>query len=236
MGVDAVVFDWGGTLSLWSDVSTEDHPWHAYARSYDPADAAGLAARLLDAESDAWRRSRDERVSTTVDALVRTAGVDPAGERHAAALAGYLQAWAPHTRLDPDVPDLLVALRARGLRVGVLSNTLWSRAHHEEVFRRDGILHLIDGAVYTSELPWSKPDPRAFAAALSAIGDPEPARTVFVGDRPFEDIHGAQQAGMRAILVPHSRIPDSQRGPTEGRPDAVVQRLAEIGEIVARWA
>jgi putative hydrolase of the HAD superfamily len=40
---------------------------------------------------------------------------------------------------------------------------------------------------------------------------------------------------MRAIHVPHSTIPDSQRGHTEGEPDAVVVRLAEIHRVVARW-
>ena len=104
----------------------------------------------------------------------------------------------------------------------MLSNTLWTREHHEQVFRRDGVLGLIDGAVYSSEIPWTKPHPEAFQAALSAVGVADPARAVFVGDRPFDDIHGAKQVGMRAVLVPHSAIPDAQKGHVEGDPDAVV--------------
>ena len=104
----------------------------------------------------------------------------------------------------------------------MLSNTLWTREHHEEVFRRDGVLDLIDGAVYSSEIPWTKPHPEAFRAAMAAVGVDDPARAVFVGDRPYDDVHGAKQVGMRAVLVPHSAIPDDQRGHVEGDPDAVV--------------
>ena len=51
---------------------------------------------------------------------------------------------------------------------------------------------------------------------------------MFVGDRPFDDIHGAAQVGMRTILIPHSEIPTEQHGPVTGEPDATVQRLADV--------
>ena len=87
------------------------------------------------------------------------------------------------------------------------------------------MLDLIDGDVYSSEIPWTKPSPHAFAAAMDAVGVTDPARCVYVGDRLFDDIWGAQNAGMRAIHVPHSDIPPEQVGHTEGDPDAVVHRL-----------
>jgi putative hydrolase of the HAD superfamily len=59
---------------------------------------------------------------------------------------------------------------------------------------------------------------------------------VFVGDRTFDDIHGAKSAGMRAVLVPHSDIPEAQRGPVEGEPDAVIHRLAELLAVVDAWS
>ena len=42
---------------------------------------------------------------------------------------------------------------------------------------------------------------------MSAVGATDPARCVYVGDRLFDDIWGAHQAGLRAIHVPHSVIP-----------------------------
>ena len=117
----------------------------------------------------------------------------------------------------------------------MLSNTIWPRAWHEGFFRRDGVLDLIDGAVYTSEIPWTKPSPQRLQAAMDGgRRAPNPSRCVYVGDRLFDDVWGAQQAGMRAIHVPHSTIPEDQRGHTDGTPDAVAQRLAEIPESCAR--
>ena len=42
-------------------------------------------------------------------------------------------------------------------------------------------------------------------------------------------------AGMQAIHVPHSAIPPEQVGHSEGTPDAVVQRLGEIPDVVRDW-
>jgi putative hydrolase of the HAD superfamily len=232
--VQAVVFDWGGTLTPWHTIDVREQ-WLRYAEVYDPDGADALANRILAAEDDAWRAGREHQRSATLDEIFRTAGVEPAGKRHDRAMDAYQQFWEPHTFTDPDVPGLLAALHERGIKVGVLSNTLWTREHHEDVFRRDGILHLVDGAVYSSEVPWTKPHPEAFRAALAAVGVTDPARAVFVGDRPFDDIHGAKQVGMRAVLVPHSAIPESQKGHVEGAPDAVIDRLSDLLGVVDSW-
>ncbi len=130
---------------------------------------------------------------------------------------------------------MFTALHAAGMKVGVLSNTLWPREWHEDFFRRDGVLDLIDGAIYTSEIATTKPAPEAFHAAMESLGVARPERCVFVGDRLFDDVWGARNAGMRAVHVPHSVIPQEQVGHTEGRPDAVIGRLSEIPGLVADW-
>jgi putative hydrolase of the HAD superfamily len=232
--LDAVIFDWGGTLTPWHTIDLREQ-WAHYTRVYDPRHGDELAGRLLAAEDAAWGRARDHQRSGNLDELLRSVGIEPSGPRHEEALAAYHLFWEPHTFIDPDVPQLLAGLRERGLKVGVLSNTLWARHHHEDVFRRDGVLELIDGAVYTSEIEWTKPHPEAFRAAMAAVGVSDPARVAFVGDRPYDDVHGAKEVGMRAILVPHSAIPDSQKGHVEGDPDAVVQRLADVLGVVDGW-
>lgn len=235
--VEAVIFDWGGTLTPWHVFDLET-TWHAYAEVYDPADAEPLAHALHRSEIDRWQaqhHSAGANGTGALEALFVECGVDVESPRHGEALQAYLAAWDPHTYADPDALGLLVALRARGIRVGVLSNTLWPRWHHEAVFARDGLLHLLDGAVYSSELPVGKPHADAFQAALRSVGVSDPARAVFVGDRAWDDVHGAQQVGMRAILVPHSAIPEDQHGPVTGQPDAVVQRLGDVLDHVDRW-
>jgi putative hydrolase of the HAD superfamily len=70
---------------------------------------------------------------------------------------------------------------------------------------------------------------------LEAVSVADPAEAVFVGDRPFDDVHGAKSAGMRAVLLPHSDIPEVQKGPVEGEPDAVIQRLGDLLAVIDAW-
>jgi putative hydrolase of the HAD superfamily len=222
--VDAVVFDWGGTLTPWHTIDFAEC-WLACGLGVD------AAGRLRDAEEAVWQRAQDNQRSGTLEEVFAAAGVSMTPE----VLASYYAWWEEHTYTDPDVPPLLAALRERGIKVGVLSNTLWPRAEHERVFRRDGVLDLIDAAVYTSEIHWTKPHPEAFRAVLQVLAVADPGHAVFVGDRPWDDIHGARSVGLRAVLLPHSEIPDHQRGPAAGEPDAVVDRLADLLPLVDGW-
>ncbi|MGI8983651.1 MAG: HAD family hydrolase [Acidimicrobiales bacterium] len=116
------------------------------------------------------------------------------------------------------------------LRIGMLSNTHWPRAFHEHFLERDGLVELIDARLYTSEMPFQKPHPSAFLTAAKALGV-EPARTVFVGDRPWDDISGARSAGMRTVLRPNPVAP-----PIAGiEPDASISRLAELVPLLRGW-
>ncbi len=230
MAIDAVIFDWGGTLTPWHTIDPTA-PWRAYAEVIAPHDPAPVAATLCAAEREAWAAVLDGKLSSTFERVLNAAGI----EYHDDACAAYRAAWEPHTLTDPDVPTLFQGLRSRGIKVGVLSNTIWPRAWHEGFFQRDGVFELVDGGVYTSEIAYTKPHGEAFLAAMTAIGVSAPERCVFVGDRPYDDISGAAAIGMRAVFVPHSDIPADQQVPVDVRPDAVVTRLAEVLDHVDAW-
>lgn len=234
--VEAVIFDWGGTLTPWHTIDFASQ-WGSYARAYtgDAEHAERLAQEIVAAEDRAWRRLRSDGGSARMVEILAEAGVDTDHPGHESAQAAYEEFWEPHTITDPDVPVAFEGLRERGVKVGVLSNTIWSRDFHERVFARDGVLDLLDGAIYTSEIDHAKPHPEAFRAAMRAVGLEDPAACVYVGDRAYEDVHGAQRVGMRAVLVPHSDIPASQQVPVDVVPDAVVHRLVEILDVVDRW-
>lgn len=239
-GIEAVIFDWGGTLTAWNDVDFHAESLalaHAVVTTPEPGESSDAdrlrrahAARLHQAGATVWGWSRDHQRSATVADLFTEAGL----EHDPALLTHYYEFWEPHTLTDPQVGPTWTVLKESGIRIGVLSNTIWPRSWHEGFFRRDGVAELIDGDVYTSEIPWTKPSARAFGAAMDAVGVTDPAACVYVGDRLFDDIWGAQQAGMRAVHVPHSEIPVDQLGHTEGEPDAVISELAELPEVLDR--
>jgi putative hydrolase of the HAD superfamily len=234
--IDAVVFDWAGTLTPWHRVDLREQ-WHGLAQALHPDDgpaASALAAAAAAHEDGVWHRARTDHSSARLEQMLLDLGVLADHPHLPGALAAYHEWWDPHSVTDPEAVPLLQSLRDTGIKVGVLSNTIWSRERHEQVFERDGLLHLIDGAVYSSEIPFTKPHPEAFRAAADAVGVP-PERVAFVGDRPFEDVHGAQQAGMRAIFVPHSDLPLDQQVVVDVTPDATVQRLAEVLDVVIGW-
>ena len=234
MSIGAVIFDWGGTLTRWHDIDfhAESLALAQAVANADENDHHANAQKLHAAGDVIWGRSRDHQQSSTVADLFTEAGLDHDPDL----LHAYYEFWLPHTETDPEVGPLWEALRADGLKVGVLSNTIWPRDWHVGWFRRDGVDHLIDGDVYTSEIPWTKPSERAFAAAMAAVGVTDPARCVYVGDRLYDDVWGAHNAGLRAIHIPHSTIPVNQVGHTEGEPDAVAHSLAEIHGLVRAWS
>jgi putative hydrolase of the HAD superfamily len=236
-GVGAVIFDWGGTLTPWHTVDLAEQ-WRVYARAHaaHAHEADELAERIMAVEEAAWARGRTDGTSARLHEILAEAGVHTDHPGHDAAQTAFEEFWEPHTLTDPDVPALFAGLRDRGIKIGVLSNTVWSRSYHEAVFARDGVLHLVDGAVFSSEIEHAKPHPEAFAAAMGAVGVSDPGSAVYVGDRAYEDVHGAQRVGMRAVLVPHSDIPVDQQMPVDVVPDAVVQRLTDLLDVVDGWA
>jgi len=233
--VEAVIFDWGGTITPWHTVDLREQ-WAVFARGMG-AIACSLndtASAVLKAEDDAWRRGRELGTSARLEEILAAAGLDPAGPATAAGLAAYREFWEPHTFTHPAVPSLWEWLREREIRIGVLSNTIWTRDYHREIFERDGVLDLIDGDVYSSETPWVKPRREIFEAAAAAVGA-DPHHCVYVGDRSFEDVHGPQSAGMRAVWIPHSDIPENQQVSHEATPDAIAHELSDVAEIVTAW-
>jgi putative hydrolase of the HAD superfamily len=65
--------------------------------------------------------------------------------------------------------------------------------------------------VFSSEVGKRKPHPAIFETALERLGV-EPERALFVGDRRFEDIRGAKEAGMTTVLAYWFRVDEDERG------------------------
>jgi putative hydrolase of the HAD superfamily len=211
--------------------------WRTYARVYDVDRAEEIAQILHHGEQSRWAQqfaTRGEIGTGVLEELFLEAGVDTSSAAHAKALEAYFAAWDPHTYTDPDALELLEKLRGHGIKTGVLSNTMWPRAHHEQVLARDGVLHLFDYLLFSSEHPTGKPHRSVFADVLYNL-DVEPHETAFVGDRPFDDIQGAQSLGMKGILIPHTELPPAHSTDLGVVPDAVAMRLGDVWDIVSAW-
>jgi putative hydrolase of the HAD superfamily len=121
-------------------------------------------------------------------------------------------------RAYPDAAPALRELRARGLRLVVVSN--WDASLHERL-QETGLAPLVDGAVASAELGHAKPDGAIFARALE-VADVPAAAALHAGDSADADVAGALAAGMRAVLVAR----DGTGAAPAGVP--VISSLAEL--------
>ena len=229
MTVDAVLFDWGGTLSVYRGVDLLEM-WREAAKVLAPDDPEPVAALLLAAEDHWWQvHVRDGDRSGTTRDLLRSVAAETGLDVLAAAQEAYHAAWGATVEHDPAALGTLTELKRRGLCTGLLSNTHWPRALHDSWLDRDGLLDLLDVRLYTSEMTHMKPHPEAFRALCAAL-DVAPERCVFVGDRPRDDVSGAQAVGMRTVLL-HGRPVPSE----DVTPDAVLPDLRGLVELVDAW-
>ncbi len=100
-------------------------------------------------------------------------------------------------RLYDDVLPALEQLKARGYRLGIISNWSWNLVDR---CRHLGIDSYFDAIVASAYVGYNKPHPAIFQHALAQVGVP-PAAAVHVGDQYEADVLGAQAAGMTGILL-----------------------------------
>lgn len=236
MAVDAVIFDWGGTLTTSALATADlDDLWRLAARRLDPDHEDALVAALRSVDGRFWERTTTTyeswRLADILAAASLELGLDVTDAVLEEAATHHLDGWTTHIHHDPEAAQVLRDLRARGLPIALLSNTNWPRAFHEHFLERDGLAGLIDARLYTSDLGYVKPHPSVFLDALHAVGVDEPGRAVFVGDRPYDDIYGAQGAGLRTVQRRVAGIPHF-----DVEPDATIDSLPELLPLIDAWS
>lgn len=95
---------------------------------------------------------------------------------------------------------------------------------------RVGIGQFFEGAISSADVGASKPDPAMFNAALSQAGVSAPG-AVHIGDHLYDDILGANRAGMHSIWFNRDGAYDNDG---ESKPSAEVQSLSALPDSIAR--
>jgi putative hydrolase of the HAD superfamily len=204
--IRAVTLDAAGTLlALAEPVGTTYARFAArHGIRVEPADAerafrAALAAAPPLAFPDADAGTLDERERGWWRAIVARALAAPGGARLDACFDDLFRHYAEAAawRVFPDVGPALAALRARGIGIGVVSN---SDARLVGLLEALGIGSQIDAVVCSARAGAAKPAPAIFLAAVARLGVPA-AETLHAGDDPVADVEGARRAGLEAVLV-----------------------------------
>ncbi len=193
--VAAVIFDFFGTLTP----STPDHVWHEHAtRSAAPLGISAAAWRQVLNGSFAERATGAlGDLPATFRELARRVGVVPSEVALAAACAAQRVARRELFVFRSDALDVLAQIRARGLRVGVLSDCTCELA---ESWTDLPVADLVDARVLSCEVGRRKPDPELFLMTASKLGV-APADCLYVGDGGGNELSGASACGMRAVML-----------------------------------
>ncbi|MGK3979228.1 HAD family hydrolase [Sorangium sp. So ce118] len=128
-------------------------------------------------------------------------------------LAARLHAhfWDAYATVAPALPGAratLAALRARGRRLGVVTN---GRVRVQEAkLRALDVLPYLDVALISEREQLRKPDPAIFLRAVERLGL-RAGQACYVGDHPAKDVLGARDAGLHAVWLrtPHFPAPES---------------------------
>jgi HAD superfamily hydrolase (TIGR01549 family) len=224
MSLETVFLDAGGVLLFPN--------WWRIADALAKEGVTVAPDALAQAEPRARRELDDRKVigGTTdasrgwlfFDLILAHAGI-PRSDATSAALAA-LHVYHTASNLWEYVPDAIVpaleALRARGLRLVVVSNANGTlRAHLDRL----GLTSRFDVVLDSADEGVEKPDPRFFEIALEKSGARRDT-TIHVGDLYYVDVMGARSAGLRGVLLDEANL----------RPDADCPRVRSLDELVKK--
>lgn len=230
--IRAVFFDWGNTLMAWEfdhALFVEGH-LRGLAALEEPVPSqpdftAAYAERLLPRLLDDSEEEID--YAAEIGMLLDSFGVTADDAAVLAFLAAEQRVWRPAHVLEPDVVAMLDGIRARGLKVGLVSNLFDPPVLMRELFRELGLLERLDAIALSAEVGKRKPHASLFESALAQVGV-APRQAVMVGDRLREDVGGAQAVGLATLQALWFAQDDGAALPSPAEPDATVAGPADV--------
>ena len=130
----------------------------------------------------------------------------------------------------PHTTSTLINLKSKGYRLGVISNGITIKQWEKLI--RLGIHHFFDEVVTSDEVGFEKPNGRIFELALNRMGC-QGEMSVMIGNKFNEDIMGAVNAGMSAILVNSELTPEEKELIEKEKLDVkVISNINELENIL----
>lgn len=128
-----------------------------------------------------------------------------------------------HWALYPDTRSSLESLRRKRLELGIISNF---DTRLFGILRGLEIADLVDTVTLSSLAGAAKPSPRIFQRALDEhVADPQEG--VHVGDSLEDDLTGARQAQVHAVLIDREKKQQDPSVPS-------IHRLDDLHEVIGR--
>jgi len=241
--LQAMTFDLGGTLVEYENVAWEEleaADWrgmhaHLVAGQRFAGTPDDFASAMMQVSAARWRRAEQSYQSAHLRDIfeegMSTLGHPAPDPNEFDQLAERFHTATLHlVSVYDDALETLGSLKQRGVKLALISNTVWPGELHTRDLRRFGLDEFFDVFTYSSEVPHTKPHPGIFTQTLERLGNVPPAAAAHVGDRIVDDVQGAQRAGMKGILKAHPRRVDAPGI----EPDARITHLHELPAALER--
>ena len=138
----------------------------------------------------------------------------------------YYRSMYEIRKVYSDVIPTLAKLQAKGVRLGIISNTTnpefmkdWERRHF-------GLDAYFEFSIYSSAVPYRKPHPSIFELAIHRL-NLKPNKILFVGDNLKADVLGAKKVGMVAVWLNRNSL----KSVDDIHPDYEITSLAELVKL-----
>jgi putative hydrolase of the HAD superfamily len=240
--IKAVLFDMGSTL-----LEFENQPWEELIRQGIEAVYEGFCAHgallpgrqefclaFRETYSTIWQEAEQSLVEMEVRVLLEKTALQlglPLSDAEVLHLVrAHYRPVSAQVTIYADTIATLADVRGRGMKIGLVSNTVWPGSLHKEDLERFGIIDFFDHLLFSADVGIRKPHPQIFQTALEAL-KVAPHEAVFVGDRVPEDVAGAMRVGMRGVW---KERPDRERL-ADVTPDAQIVHLWELLAWLDSW-
>jgi putative hydrolase of the HAD superfamily len=216
--IEAVLFDWGDTLASvpWNDEIAREGSLaglKAMGERADLLDVEAIAAYFADPASPLNDPDREDEADLTaaMNEFFARSGTRYSDDDVTNYLAASYEVWHGHAFVHPASHALLDSLRARRLKLALVSNVVTPPRFVRPELEREGLTARLDAIVLSCEVGKRKPHPAMFERALAELGV-RAEDAVFVGDRLLQDITGAGELGMTTVQALWFRADEHANG------------------------
>jgi putative hydrolase of the HAD superfamily len=209
--LDDTLIDWGGQAITWEQFfGPRTHAIHRYltecGHRLPPADEFYSIIDL--ATRNTWEEAKKSWIIPSIGDMLLHVFVDLGLDTDRIDIGEILiiYDWGPLPGVVPydDTIPVLKELRNRGYKIGLLTNSFLPMWMRDIELRAYDLLDYLDARVTAADVGYLKPHPIIYQRTLEMLKT-APHRAVFVGDRPKNDIAGANDAGLISVLIdpPH---------------------------------
>lgn len=229
--LDDTLIDWSGRTKSWEEIShCSIGKVHAFLTS--------IGCNLPDVDTfhqtyhqtvvQHWQRANQTWESVCFAVVLRDTfiqiGLDPATIDMIAVMQAYDWGPMPGAALYNDAIPVLQRLKRDGYKIGLITNAMLPMWMRDIELRHYQLLDYFDVRLTSGDVGYIKPHPAIYQRALDQLAV-APEQAIFIGDRPENDVAGANNAGLVSVWMNPPHLSNQLNGV---EPDYTITQLNEL--------